>query len=109
MSNKREPLLSDEAVIDQTWVPELDGKNPYLAYEAGINSAKRYYERLITEGKLRVVDEVDNFMLPYPIAKEVFGCSNCQTVFDRRTTHSKHGRIKVIKFCPGCGNSITKL
>ncbi len=98
--SKRKPLLSD----DECYTFAMESIGPRDAAEM----VRDHYEHLITEGKLRVMEEVDNFMSPYPIAKEVFGCSNCQTVFDRHTKHSKHGRIRVIKFCPGCGNKIKR-
>ena len=104
MNNEREYLLTDKAAGDIAWDAYKVSSSP----ELGGIAVRNYYERLITEGKLRVMEEVDNFMSPYPIAKEVFGCSNCQTVFDRHTKHSKHGRIRVIKFCPGCGNKIKR-
>jgi hypothetical protein len=78
------------------------------AVEDGITYSRSYYEGLIYLGKLRVVEEVDNYMKPSPISKEVFGCPNCQSVFHNRPRYSKGGHIRVIRFCPGCGNKVKR-
>lgn len=40
----RPPLLSDEEIIDETWVPDMSSWEPAGAYEAGMHWARRYYE-----------------------------------------------------------------
>lgn len=59
MSNERKPMLSDEEIIDETWVPDMSSWAPAGAYEAGMHWTRRYYEDLITTGKLRVVEETE--------------------------------------------------
>jgi rubrerythrin len=73
------------------------------AYQHGMERARDHYERLITEGKLRVAEEA--IRLPYAHASErnVYGepldaCSLCNGALSDNTP----------KFCPGCGNSIKK-
>lgn len=98
MSNERKPLLSDEEIIDEqeAWNGPIDGgivakmSETYTA-----RWVRDFYERLITEGKLRVVQEVE---LNY-----ADGCSTCLC---------NCGWIQLMEdefnCCPGCGNKIKR-
>ncbi len=88
MSNERKPMLSDEEIIDETWVPDMSSWEPAGAYEAGMHWTRRYYEDLITTGKLRVVEEVEQ-------VPPIWGCSACGW------DGAQPG-----PYCPGCGNKI---
>jgi len=93
MSNERKPLLSDEEIIDETWVPDMSSWEPAGAYEAGMHWARRYYEDLITTGKLRVVEEVDVVLMD---GSSIMGhCNGCGIA-----------TLKQHAYCPGCGNKI---
>ena len=102
MSNERKPLLSDEEIIDETWVPDMSNWEPAGAYEAGMHWARRYYEDLITTGKLRVVEEVKSYH------EILFGCPSCKSVWDKQPRWSQNGKIRTMHYCPGCGNKIRR-
>lgn len=93
----RPPLLSDEEIIDETWVPDMSSWEPAGAYEAGMHWTRRYYEDLITDGKLRVVEEV--------CFDESSHCLHCgYDVTDRSEPRSP----EVPPYCHGCGNKIKR-
>lgn len=89
MSNERKPMLSDDRICDMTWEYEQkDSDDPAALYERGLNDARRHYENLITTGKLRVVEEVEQ-------VPPIWGCSACGW------DGAQPG-----PYCPGCGNKI---
>ena len=107
---KREPLLSEFGIIEWAQEKALDmaqaddaDPNWVSAYSAGLRSGMRggrdYYERLIDEGKLRVVEEVvakgQNNVVGLMVTD--WWCSGCS----RRLQRSDN-------FCPGCGGRIKK-
>ena len=81
MSNERKPLVSDS----QCEFVGFDSLGPADAAE----TIRDHYERLITEGKLRVVEEVN-----YDDDK----CSKCRTPIQIMSD------CYFPDFCPGCGN-----
>lgn len=97
LSKERKPLLSDEEIIDETWVPDMSSWEPAGAYEAGMHWARRYYEDLITTGKLRVVEEVKYLELPGLVRN----CSKCDQL-------SEAISAKYYVYCPGCGSKIKR-
>lgn len=96
MSNKRPPLLSDHDLMEMMFVTE-DGKRPS-------EKIREFYEDLITDGKLRVVEEVQSY-LENEIA---FGCPSCESVWDKQARWSKNGKIRTTHYCPGCGVKIKR-
>jgi hypothetical protein len=103
MSNKRNPLLSDEDIdnVLTSVMPDIDygfgGEGQWM--EQGAIILRAEYERLIDEGKLRVVEEVD------PVEKSNFysyGCPNCSWTWKYMGEPIKYN------YCPGCGNKIKR-
>ena len=86
MSNQCRQLLSyDEANCD-------DGHGLFV---------RDYYERLITEGKLRVVEEV-TVSSDYYCSLCHFDCSDAARDFADGTSSF------IYNYCPGCGNHIKR-
>ena len=95
---KREPMLSDERIVDMTWeYDQKDGDDPAALYERGLNDARRHYENLITTGKLRVVEEVDAMCGDHG-GIEGCSCSKC----------SAPVAPEYWMYCPGCGNKVKR-
>jgi hypothetical protein len=88
MSNERKPLLSDEWINTHELPRQLYGEER-VAMEVGMRLMRAEYERLITEGKLRVVEEVH-------AVHKLSGliCSNCSITWHNDSC------------CRGCGNKI---
>lgn len=90
---KREPLLSDH---------NRDSSVPYAhdaysdAWKWWFDYCRAYYERLIDEGRLKVVQEVEYI----DATSALFKCSGC----DILELNSR----PLDKFCPGCGNPIKR-
>ena len=93
----KEPMLSDgevSAIAQLAMVNCQPDANPAFMHVLGAMDARDFYENLITTGKLRVVEEVDN-VSTYP---GDFRCSVC----DGWT------RSVLLNYCPGCGNKIKR-
>lgn len=60
-THKRPPLLSDEEIIDETWVPDMSSWEPAGAYEAGMHWARRYYEAARAKDAELIQQAVDEF------------------------------------------------
>ncbi len=88
MNNERKPLLSDEAMSGVVTFP--GGAKRYEHEMAG-DEVRDYYERLITEGKLRVVEHAS------PVHKlSGLLCSICGISWQDD------------QYCRGCGNKIKR-
>ena len=93
------PMMSDENIA--SYVQPVSGARLPIIGQAsifveGACAARRFYENLITTGKLRVVVEVDvDNVSTYP---GDFRCSAC----DGWT------RSVLLNYCPGCGNKIKR-
>lgn len=96
MSNERNPLLSDRDGDNLISLNiEKEGRiDPHGCSWLGFEVARKYYEDLITQGKLLVVMEasIGNVLSPWV-------CSLCGKYT---------GRIANANFCPGCGQPIKK-
>jgi hypothetical protein len=89
MNNERKPLLSDDGVLDLV----SQGKNLGAAVDraTGGIEIRDFYERLITEGKLRVVEHAS------PVHKlSGLLCSICSISWQDD------------QYCRGCGNKIKR-
>lgn len=88
MSETRPPLLSDYDLEHE------DGHgNPLM----GSWDVRDHYERLIDEGKLRAVEEVEDIGGYF----DDFICSKCGYGKER-------GYVCSPVFCPGCGNPVKR-
>ena len=87
----RPPLLSDDALVELTYVKE-DGRRPS-------EQVRDFYEDLITTGKLRVMEEVEFKGNDYDC---ILQCTSCNWGIG---WHIKED-LEPMKFCPGCGNKI---
>ena len=87
MNNERKPLLSDKAAGDIAWDAYKVSSSP----ELGGIAVRNYYERLITEGKLRVVEHASR-------VHKLSGllCSICSISWQDD------------QYCRGCGNKIKR-
>ena len=85
----------DKTILSDTDISEMmsNASNYTASFVAG-RRVRDHYKRLITEGKLRVVEEVENDS-SYPLD---FRCSGC----------SKWAKVVDIAYCPGCGNKIKR-
>ena len=96
MSNERKPLLSDD-----------DAKSLMAEHNIGrlftqrfvTNLVRDYYERLITEGKLRVVEEVE-------FSSEKRNWVMCSNQMCRQEITVQNAFD--YNYCPGCGNKIKR-
>lgn len=97
MSNERKPLVSDS----QCEFVGFDSLGPADAAE----TIRDHYEYLITEGKLRVVEEVELVGNDYDCMMECSGCGwhICWQYIDTDITSTSE-----MLFCPGCGNKIKR-
>jgi len=86
---KREPMLRDDAMVGLCEAGQL------YPWQKEARKVRDHYERLIDEGKLRVVEEVEEAALP-PLGL-MRGCPRCK----RKWT-------AIDLFCPGCGNKIKR-
>lgn len=93
--NTHKPLLSDNALYGRR--NKAGRQVPLSGLEV-----RDYYERLIAEGKLRVVVEVGN-VSAYP---GDFQCSGCGCKMYE--TYSDHVVDRELVYCPGCGNPIKR-
>lgn len=91
MSNERKPILSDEAAI--SLICSID--------ESPWKTVRDHYERLIAEGKLLVVEEVETVPILSFIGWEM-QCGSCGT---RVGNVYEKG---IMSYCPGCGNKIKR-
>jgi hypothetical protein len=82
MSNERKPLLSDDVMAEIG----LNVRDDDGASVTG-NAVRDFYEQLITDGKLRVVEDAGDGKY----------CKVCDDKMDRSKP-----------FCSGCGNPIYK-
>jgi hypothetical protein len=107
MNNERKPLLSVEKLVD-----EFCEVHPYHAQIYAKQTAcwvRDFYERLITEGKLRVVEEVE-------WTTDQYGRQVCKRCYEHNKTCKKKDVIPsgiILKthganHCPGCGNKIER-
>ncbi len=99
MSDERKPLLSD---VDLAYIA-YDGKpeaGSVMPVEKAVTIVRDYYESLISEGKLRVVEEVE---LVWRVNERNIGCHYC-SFCDR--PHPMTIGLKEGNYCPGCGNKI---
>ena len=85
MSNKRPPLLSDHDLMEMMFFTE-DGKRPS-------EKIREFYEDLITDGTLRVVEEVEPIRL-HPC--DFWRCPSC------------HTQVDFDAYCKMCGNKIKR-
>ena len=86
MNNERKPILSDAQMEEIGYNVESDDS----AYNTG-DAVRSYYERLITEGKLRVVEHAS------PVHKlSGLLCSICSISWQDD------------QYCRGCGNKIKR-
>jgi hypothetical protein len=104
----REPLLSDAAIEQEVNPEDPNNYSTREYYESiGCKWVRDFYEAKITSGELRVVEEVENYYTE-PIKSERFGCPKCDSVWERKSVWSKNAKIRVMNYCPGCGNKIIK-
>lgn len=89
MSNERKPLLSDGDAGNIAWDAYKVSSSP----ELGGIAVRDHYERLITDGKLRVVEEVEDIGGRY----DGYICSGCS-----------NESVEWFNYCPGCGNKIKR-
>jgi hypothetical protein len=96
MSNERKPLLSDEAMSGVVTFP---GGAKRYEHEMDGDEVRDFYERLITEGRLRVVEEVDlDAGRGHSFIRGIYRpCTVCKTKV-------YNGDV----YCPGCGNPIKR-
>ena len=100
MDTERKPLLSNQQVIDEeeAWNGSIDGgAQGKLAATHTARWVRDTYEHMITEGKLRVVEEVEG-----DISIPGFVECKCKRVDVRRDTW------ELYNYCPGCGNKIKR-
>jgi hypothetical protein len=99
MSNEWKPLLSDEAMAKIGLnVCEDDG-----AHITG-NAVRDFYEQLITDRKLRVVEEVE-LVLHYDPCKEETSPNRTPSLVTCSGCHTPMYYLPYA-YCPGCGNKI---
>ena len=94
MSNERKPLLSDEAMDRLYPQAARVGPDRVEPFDELAEAIRDWYEQLITDGKLRAVEDVD-------VEWDDGGIGKCAC-----------GQLFLIeydldcKYCPGCGNKI---
>jgi hypothetical protein len=88
MSDERKPLLSE----DERWGLCSDSTDLFA-----IDRTIAYFQRLIDEGKLRVVEEVEVVRKYIDSGGSYEECSGCGYI-DLFHVH--------MIYCPGCGNKI---
>ena len=93
------PMLSDEEITNETWVPDMANWEQAGAYEAGMHWARRFYENLIREGRLRVVEEVGLTPNSYDC---LLTCSGCH----EGVPYYLAEEFADCKYCPNCGSII---
>ena len=105
MSKKRNPLLSDEAMSGVVTFP---GGGKRYEHEMAGDEVRDYYEHLITEGKLRAVEDVEFVKWRHAssdlmLDTECGGCGFESIADERGNVPSDRW-----KFCPNCGNKINR-
>lgn len=91
MSNNRKPLLSEEEL--RAYRVQYDLWKDLNCCMPSDWRVRYFYEQLITEGKLRVVEEVEDKGGRY----DGYVCSGCSSK-----------SVEWFKYCPGCGNKIKR-
>jgi len=100
MNNERKLLLSDED-IDRFGPSDISkhpitGEYQYVRVPLIAEEVRNYYEHLIDEGKLRVVEEVEFNKKTIPFSDiEYTSCSGCSYII-----------YNDYIYCPKCGNKI---
>jgi hypothetical protein len=96
MSDERKPLFSYTTLDALFWHRMGSDPMPLSDHQVILHmqDVAEAYEHLITSGKLRVVEEVNEIWAGNGYYR---GCSGCDASFTQRA-----------KFCPGCGNKIKR-
>lgn len=111
MSKKREPMLSDEyrqlmenSCLDGPSTEGLDAQSRHASgselFRTGFNRARSAYERLIDEGKLRVVEEVG--------LDHRHNCKSCGRSNAYEDCMSGTMEDNLNNYCSGCGAKIKR-
>jgi hypothetical protein len=105
MNNERKPLLSDKDIdrlgpCDVSKHP-VTGEYQYVRVPLCAEEVRDYYEHLIDEGKLRVVEEADAVSVPSFTHGEI-QCSKCEGRLGNTYADA------LPNYCHRCGNKIKR-
>lgn len=89
LPTERAPMLSDEQMeLNAYWITNDDGSRTETSMSG--ESVRDFYEAKITNGELRMVKKV---------GRKNFSCLGCGQYL---------GRIEEARFCPTCGDDVSK-